>query len=72
MAQRDAYRGAINQAFATLSANPQIGRAQDEIAPGLRSFPVRQHVIYYRVGTGTLTIVRILHGRMDAARHLEE
>lgn len=70
--QRDAYREEIDRAFATLSANPRIGRRRDGIASGLRSYQVRQHVIYYRVGTGTVTVVRILHGKMEAARHLDE
>src|SRR5262245_7987355 len=68
--QRDTYRAAINRAFETLDANPEIGRARDGISPGLRSYVVEQHVIYYRITVGGVTVVRILHGKMDAARHL--
>ena len=71
-AQRDAYREALDQAFTTLSVNPFIGRARDEIAPNLRSHNVQQHVIYYRVEVETVTVLRVLHGKMDEARHVEE
>jgi toxin ParE1/3/4 len=70
--QRDAYREALDQAFATLSVNPLIGRSRDEIAPNLRSHTIQQHVIYYRVEVETVTVLRVLHGKMDAARHVEE
>ena len=70
--QRDIYRAAIDRAFETLGANPEIGKARDELSPGLRSYQVEQHVIYYRVSSSGVRIVRILHGRMDAARHLDE
>ena len=70
-AQRDAYREALDQAFTTLSVNPLIGRSRDEIAPNLRSHTIQQHVIY-RVAVETVTVLRVLHGKMDAARHVEE
>jgi toxin ParE1/3/4 len=71
-AQRDAYREALDQACTTLSGNPLIGRARDEIAPNLRSHNVQQHVIYYRVEVETVTVLRVLHMKMDEARHVEE
>jgi toxin ParE1/3/4 len=71
-AQRDAYREALDQAFTTLSVNPLIGRSRDEIAPSLRSHGVQQHIVYYRVAAETVTVLRVLHRKMDAARHVEE
>jgi toxin ParE1/3/4 len=72
VAQRDAYRKALDQAFATLSIDPLIGRSRDEIAPSLRSHGVQQHIVYYRVAAETVTVLRVLHRKMDAARHVEE
>ena len=71
-AQRDAYREALDQACTTLSVNPLIGRSRDEIAPNLRSHTIQQHIIYYRVEGETVTVLRVLHGKMDAAQHVEE
>jgi toxin ParE1/3/4 len=69
--QRDIYRAVIDRAFATLGDNPEIGRARDELSPGLRSYQVEQHVIDYRISSSGVRVVRILHGKMDAARHLD-
>jgi toxin ParE1/3/4 len=71
-AQRDDYRRALDQAFETLAAYPLIGQAREDLRPGLRSLPVRQHVVFHRVGPQTVTVIRVLHVRMDAAAHLDE
>jgi toxin ParE1/3/4 len=70
--QRDAYLEAINRALATLSANPRIGRERDEIVPGLRSYGVQQHIIFYRLDADIATVLRILHRKMDTAPLLVE
>lgn len=72
VAQRDAYRKEIDRALATLRSNPRLGRSRDEIRPGLRSYPVQRHVIYDRFGADVVPVVRVMHERMDAARHLSE
>lgn len=53
-----------------LGDNPALGRARDEVRPGLRSFPVESHVIWYRDGPEAVEIVRVLHGMMDYASEL--
>lgn len=47
---------------------PESGRSREEILPGLRSFPVKPYVVFYRVETGTILVLRILHGRRDVER----
>lgn len=42
-----------------------IGQRRSEIASGLRSFPVRPHVVYFRFSATAVEVVRILHGRRD-------
>ena len=61
--QMDAYSDQLEQAFATIGANPGIGRRRDELRPGLRSFPVGQHILFYRVDGSDVTVVRILHAK---------
>jgi toxin ParE1/3/4 len=70
--QRGAYRDEIGRAIEILRGNPRIGRPRDEIAAGLRSFLVRQHVIYYRFTAETVTVLRVMHGKMNVAQHLGE
>ena len=42
----------ITDRFYMLSGNPRMGRARDDLRPGLRSFPVGQYVIVYRIEDG--------------------
>lgn len=68
--QMESYSAALQQAFATIGANPGIGRSRDDLRPGLHSYPVERHIIFYRVEGAEPTVVRILHGRQDIAREL--
>ncbi len=49
----------------TLATFPESGRRRDELANGLRSFPVGNYVIYYRALDGGVEVVRILHAARD-------
>lgn len=52
-----------------LSGVPGAGRPRDDLRPGLRSFPVRQYLLYYRpLAGGGIGLARVLHGRRDARR----
>jgi len=68
--QRDRYALAINRALTIIGDNPQIGRARADLPSGYRALPVEQHVIIYHVTTRAVSIVRILHSRMDVQRAL--
>ena len=47
---------------------PESGRLREEISPGLRSFPVRPYVVFYRPFEDTILVLRILHGHRDSKR----
>jgi toxin ParE1/3/4 len=56
-----------------LSTFPELGRARDELAPGIRSIPVKPvFVVFYRLKGGRVEILRILHGHRDIASALVE
>jgi toxin ParE1/3/4 len=42
-----------------------MGRAREELLPGIRSFPFERYVVFYRVVKKTVEIVRLLHGARD-------
>jgi toxin ParE1/3/4 len=63
--QSEAYRARIADALQELGAFPNLGRARDEIAPGLRSLTVADHVIYYRVNAEEIAVIRIAHAKLD-------
>lgn len=70
LAQARAYLDGINSLCEQLAANPLIGRSAESLAPGLRRYEFRSHVLFYTTGTGGVVIVRVLHSKMDALRHL--
>ena len=54
---------AITDRFLLLASHPNIGRARDEeLRPGLRSFPVGEYVIIYRIQNEDVLILRVLRG----------
>lgn len=48
-----------------LAARPLIARARSEILPELRSFPVGNYLIFFRIIDGGIEIARVLHGARD-------
>ncbi|MCF6210414.1 MAG: type II toxin-antitoxin system RelE/ParE family toxin [Gammaproteobacteria bacterium] len=46
----------------------EIGIDRPELAADLKSFPVDRYVLYYRVNTGGIELVRVLHGSRDINR----
>jgi toxin ParE1/3/4 len=64
-ARADAFLEKILQQCGQLAQFPGIGRARDNLAPNLRSFPVRKFVIFFRPVDDTVEIVRILYGGRD-------
>jgi toxin ParE1/3/4 len=61
------YAEKIDQAFATIAETPAIGRPRH----GYLRTTVGRHHIFYRTDSETIYIIRILHDRMDAPRHLK-
>jgi toxin ParE1/3/4 len=64
-AQADDFIDLIDEKFQNLSRQPGLGRRREELAAGLRSFPVGRYVIFYLQVQDCLRIVRVLHGARD-------
>ena len=47
---------------------PGMGQGRDELEPGLRSFVVSSHVIFYRALEDNIEILRVLHAPRDIDR----
>ncbi len=60
-----AYITALDRACERIGDHPEIGRARDDLRPGLRSRPVGAHVVYYEIRRDSIWISRILHARQD-------
>jgi toxin ParE1/3/4 len=56
----------ITERFLLLANFPNIGRCRDEdLRPDLRSFPVGEYVVFYRVQDEDVLILRVLRGSRD-------
>jgi len=68
--QADRYVATLRAAISDLADHPQRGRASSNIAFGLFRLVVERHVVFYRLSTTEVLVVRILHEKMDFAAHL--
>lgn len=68
--QRDIYARRLTGAIEELTRYPYMGEERDDIPAEMRAKPVEQHVIFYRVDDQAVTIIRLLHTKMDAATRL--
>jgi toxin ParE1/3/4 len=64
-ASADRFLGRILSQCRQLAQFPRMGRARENLVHNLRSFPVKQYVIFYRPVDDTVEIVRILYGARD-------
>ena len=57
------FIASITDRFFLLASHPNIGRGRDEdLLPGLRSFPVGEYVIIYRIQDEDVLVLRVLRG----------
>ncbi|MGN6207281.1 type II toxin-antitoxin system RelE/ParE family toxin [Asticcacaulis sp.] len=68
--QADRYTDKLIATFDKLAETPDRAPACDHIRIGYRRRNVERHVIYFRKAANGIDIMRILHDRMDASRHL--
>ena len=53
----------ITERFFLLASHPNLGRSRDEdLRSGLRSFPVGEYMIIYRIEAQGVLILRVLRG----------
>jgi toxin ParE1/3/4 len=56
----------LSDRFALLAAHPHLGRRRDEdLLPGLRSFPVGEYLIIYRVEGDDVLVLHVVRGSRD-------
>jgi toxin ParE1/3/4 len=67
--QAERYIRQLRQAVETVADDPRRGVSCDHIRPGYRS-SVASHVLFFRLTDSGIDVVRVLHQRMDFARHL--
>ncbi len=70
VAQAERYLDKLAEAFVRLAEAPERAVACDHIRLGYRRRAVERHIVYFRKTTYGIDIMRILHDRMDATKHI--
>lgn len=70
LAQAVRYTGLIRGTCERLAEAPTTARDASAIRPGYRYASAGSHVVYFRIEDEGIAVIRILHSRMDPARHL--
>jgi toxin ParE1/3/4 len=68
--QAETYLGGVRAVLQASLTAPTLLRACGDVREGYSKIVVGSHVAFARVEGEQLTVVRILHRRMDFARHL--
>ena len=62
----------LNERCHELCNMPGIGRKRYDLAPGMRSSAVGEHLIFYHVLGEELEVVHVLHGRRNLEKAFEQ
>lgn len=63
----DLFLDLLEDKLSLLATQPEMGRARPELAPGLRAFPVKRYVVFYRPLHDGIEVRRVLHSVRDVA-----
>ena len=62
----DRFIDSLTKRFYLLATNPHIGRRRDDdLRPGMRSFPVGEYLILYRIDGESVLILHVVRGSRD-------
>lgn len=67
--QAEKYSEKLADKLKIVAENPSFGTDYNDIRPGLHRYESVSHSIYYQPTKGGILVLRILHGKMDPARH---
>lgn len=62
----------IYSRFVLLGTYPRAGRQHDDLWPGMRTFPVGDYVVLYRVEGSDVVIDRVVRGSRDLEALFDE
>jgi toxin ParE1/3/4 len=64
----DRFIDTLSHHFHRLALNPRIGRRRDrDLRPGVRSFPVGNYIILYRIEREDVQILNVIRGSRNIA-----
>jgi toxin ParE1/3/4 len=63
--EADRWIDRLDESLALWATQPKMGRARDELSPGVRSLPFGRYVVFFEPLPDGIDVVRILHGSQD-------
>lgn len=69
MNQAIKYLSDIEELFFKIALSPKIGKTRNELKTGLYSFPIGEHIVFYRILANNIRIVRVLYSGKDLPKH---
>lgn len=69
--QADRYLDLLTARIVWLTGNKNLWIVRDDIHDGLYCYGEGRHRIFFTETSGVLTVVRVLHERMDIKRHVK-
>ena len=69
LTQAQSYLNGLHERFGFLAQQPMLGRSAGQVAPNLRRYEYRSHVVFYVPHSEDVLIVRVLHQNMDVPTH---
>jgi toxin ParE1/3/4 len=72
LAQADAWLDRLDVKLQLLATQPLMGRARNELVPGMRSLPFGRYVIFYMPLSDGIDAVRVLHSARDVDAFFDE
>ena len=61
----DRWVDKLDEKFALWATQPMMGRARDELSPGIRSLAFGRYVVFFQPVPDGIDVVRVLHGSRD-------
>lgn len=71
IAQADRYVDSLTTRMEWLSKNEALWHDRGDIRNGLFSYPEGRHIVFFEATADSLSVIRVLHQRMDVKRHVE-
>ena len=69
--QADRYIDSLITRMIWLTKNETLWLARDDVRSGIFSYGEGRHIIFFQHSMDALSIIRVLHERMDFTRHID-
>ena len=70
--QADRYYNLIFNEINYICKNVSAGKSMEHVRKGYRAAKVKSHLIFYKIVSDTIEIIRILHEQMDIENRLND